>query len=46
MQVVGFLALAVLFGTCGIAFPTLTASSSGLMAFQALYFLSSFFNQV
>lgn len=46
MQVVGFLALVLLFGTCGVAFPTLTASSRGLMTFQALYFLSSFFNQV
>lgn len=46
MQSFGFLALALLFGICGVAFPALTANSSGLMAFQALYFLSSFWNQV
>lgn len=35
-----------LFFICGVAFPTLVASSTGLRTFQALYFLSSFWNQV
>jgi hypothetical protein len=46
MQCYGFLAMFVLFTICGAAFPVLLASQSGLQAFQALYFLSSFFNQV
>lgn len=45
MQMVGFLMLFVLFLACGVAYPSLLASASGLHAFQALYFLSSFFNQ-
>jgi MFS family permease len=45
MQEYGFLAMFVLFLICGAAYPTLLASQSGLYAFQALYFLSSFFNQ-
>jgi hypothetical protein len=45
MQTIGFMMMFVLFLICGVAYPTLTASSAGLHAFQALYFLSSFFNQ-
>lgn len=45
MQCVGFLAMAVLFGICAAAYPSLLSSNNGLMAFQALYFLSSFWNQ-
>lgn len=45
MQEYGFLAMFALFLTCAIAYPTLLASQAGLHAFQALYFLSSFFNQ-
>jgi MFS family permease len=45
MQNIGFIMMFVLFLICGVAFPTLTASETGLRAFQALYFLSSFFNQ-
>jgi hypothetical protein len=35
----------VLFMACGVAYGPLTASATGFKAFQALYFLSSFFNQ-
>lgn len=35
----------ILFLICGAAYPTLLASQQGLYAFQALYFMSSFFNQ-
>jgi len=45
MQMVGFVMLFLLFLICGAAHPLLLASPSGLRAFQALYFLSSFFNQ-
>lgn len=45
MQTIGFMMMFVLFLICGVAYPTLTASAVGLHAFQALYFLSSFFNQ-
>lgn len=45
MQAVGFLAMTALFCVCGAAFPILTASKPGLMTFQALYFLTSFWNQ-
>lgn len=46
MQSTGFLMMFGLFFICGVAFPTLVASSTGLRTFQALYFLSSFWNQV
>lgn len=45
MQSNGFIAMFVLFLVCGVAYSTLTSSETGLRAFQALYFLSSFFNQ-
>jgi hypothetical protein len=45
MQNVGFIMMFVLFLICGVAFPTLTASATGLRAFQFLYFFSSFWNQ-
>jgi hypothetical protein len=46
MQSNGFFMMFVLFITCGLAFPWLTASAQGLRVFQFLYFLSSFWNQV
>jgi hypothetical protein len=45
LQMVGFFMLFALFLVCGAAYPILIASPQGLHAFQALYFLSSFFNQ-
>jgi MFS family permease len=45
LQMVGFCMLFALFLVCAVAYPTLLASTQGLHAFQALYFLSSFFNQ-
>jgi hypothetical protein len=45
MQEIGFLMMFVLFLICGAAYPVLLASQQGLYAFQALYFMSSFFNQ-
>lgn len=45
MQEYGFLMMTLLFGLCAALYPILLASPSGLHAFQALYFLSSFFNQ-
>jgi hypothetical protein len=45
MQSVGFIMMFVLFLICGVAFNTLTATASGLRAFQFLYFFSSFWNQ-
>ncbi|GBF93836.1 proton phosphate symporter [Raphidocelis subcapitata] len=45
MQSFGFFMLFLLFLTVGAGYPALTASTAGYRAFQALYFLSSFFNQ-
>ena len=45
MQSLGFWMMFILFLICGAAFGPLTASKAGYRAFQALYFLSSFFNQ-
>ena len=45
MQSFGFLMMFLLFLACGAAYGPLTASKAGYMGFQALYFLSSFFNQ-
>jgi hypothetical protein len=46
MQSNGFFMMFVLFLTCGLSFPQLTASAQGLRVFQFLYFFSSFWNQV
>lgn len=45
MQAVGFLAMAALFLACGAGYGPLTSSAAGYRALQALYFLTSFFNQ-
>ncbi|KIZ06012.1 Inorganic phosphate transporter PHO84 [Monoraphidium neglectum] len=45
MQAVGFFMVAALCMACGAGYHALTASTAGYHAFQALYFLSSFFNQ-
>ncbi|KAI8468145.1 MAG: major facilitator superfamily domain-containing protein [Monoraphidium minutum] len=45
MQTFGFTMMFILFLICGAAYKQLTSSAAGYHAFQALYFLSSFFNQ-
>jgi hypothetical protein len=45
MMGVGFLMMSLLFLVCGAAFGPLTSTTAGLHAFQALYMLSSFWNQ-
>lgn len=45
MQAFGFFMMFILFLACGAGYGPLTASVTGYHAFQALYFLSSFFNQ-
>jgi hypothetical protein len=42
MQNVGFIMMFVLFLICGVAFPQLRGSTTGLHVFQFLYFFSSF----
>eukprot|EP00798_Chlamydomonas_sp_ICE-L_P032550 gene32550-17267_t len=45
MQNVGFAAMFILYLTCYLKYEYLTSSKSGLSIFQAIYYLSSFFNQ-
>jgi hypothetical protein len=45
MQSYGFVMMFVLFLICAVGYNTLTASQTGLKAFQFLYFFSSFWNQ-
>jgi hypothetical protein len=37
MQGVGFVMMFILFGICGVAYPTLTASDAGYRAFQVFF---------
>ena len=45
MQANGFMMMFILYLICAVAYNSLTATESGLHAFQFLYFFSSFWNQ-